>query len=110
MLGIQIGATVHIAFAAVGLSAILGVFRDSFLGGEVARGGVPDLVGDQHDCSPATRQKPPQTSRENGPGNVFWQGVLVNVLNPKTALFFLAFLPQFVVPSRKAQPGRRCWY
>ena len=30
----------------------------------------------------------------------FWQGALVNVLNPKTAIFFLAFVPQFVDPQR----------
>jgi threonine/homoserine/homoserine lactone efflux protein len=35
----------------------------------------------------------------SGPWNAFWQGIVVEALNPKTAAFFLAFLPQFVDPA-----------
>ncbi|HYU57895.1 MAG TPA: LysE family translocator, partial [Actinomycetota bacterium] len=39
---------------------------------------------------------------ERSIGRVFRQGIVVNALNPKTAVFFLAFLPQFIDPSRGA--------
>lgn len=101
MLGVQIGATVHIAFAAVGLSAILASSATAF--SVVKWLGVAYLVW-LGISRLLTREEMeiPDTSEAKRPGSVFWQGVLVNVLNPKTALFFLAFLPQFVDPSQGA--------
>lgn len=98
MLGVQIGATVHITFAAVGLSAILASSAAAFsivkwLGAAYLIWlGISRLLARDEIEAPANVER-------KRPRNVFWQGVLVNVLNPKTALFFLAFLPQFVDPS-----------
>jgi threonine/homoserine/homoserine lactone efflux protein len=105
VLGIGAGGFVHVAFAALGLSALLvssaaafavvkwlGVAYLIYLG--VAR----FLARDEESAAVTVGNEPL--------ARVFSQGVIVNVLNPKTALFFLAFLPQFVDPSRGAVPAQ----
>ena len=102
-LGIGVGTLVHVAAAAAGLSALLmssamafgavkylGAAYLIYLGIQKLRRQEP--VGAAAD---AAQSKP---SREFG--RVFGQGIIVNVLNPKAALFFFAFLPQFVDASR----------
>ena len=95
VLGVGIGSLVHIAFAAIGLSALLASSAAAFsvvkwLGaGYLIWLGLQRLLARDEEEGPVTLE-PERLSR------IFLQGVVVNVLNPKTALFFLAFLPQFV--------------
>jgi threonine/homoserine/homoserine lactone efflux protein len=98
MLGIQAGALVHVAAAAVGLSSLLVSSAVAFeavkyVGAAylVALGVRRLLVRDDVDDV--------RVRRERSLRRLFAQGALVNVLNPKTALFFFAFLPQFVDPD-----------
>jgi len=94
MLGVETGALVHVAAAVLGLSALLASSAVAF--GVVKYAGAAYLIflGLGRLRSREAPGLPPEPE-----GKVFRQGVLVNVLNPKTALFFLAFLPQFVDPA-----------
>ena len=97
--GIAAGTLVHVAAAILGLSALLASSARAFYAVKYLGAayliylGVRMLLG---------RDSLQIEAREVGHslGRIFAQGVLVNLLNPKTALFFLAFLPQFVDPSR----------
>jgi len=102
VLGIGAGGFVHVAFAALGLSAVLVSSATAFavvkwLGAAylIYLGVARFLARDEEEETTVTVGSEPL-------GRVFSQGVIVNALNPKTALFFLAFLPQFVDPSRGA--------
>jgi threonine/homoserine/homoserine lactone efflux protein len=101
VLGIEIGTLVHVCFAAVGLSALLASSATAFsvvkwLGAAYLIWlGLQRLLARDGGEGPVNVEPAPLS-------RVFSQGVLVNVLNPKTALFFLAFLPQFVDPSRRS--------
>ena len=99
VLGLSAGALVHVAATTAGLSAILLTSATAFgivktlgagyliylgLRALVARGPVLGV----------------QAARPISLYRVFTDGVIVSVFNPKIAVFFLAFLPQFVVPSQ----------
>jgi threonine/homoserine/homoserine lactone efflux protein len=99
VLGIQTGALVHVTAAAIGLSALIASSAKAFDALKFAGAaylifiGVRRLLGrDEVDVSDPRGQA--ELSR------LYAQGIVVNVLNPKTALFFLALLPQFVDPAR----------
>ena len=100
--GIHVGTLVHVAAAALGLSALLVSSATAYnavrwLGAAyLVWLGVRRLLARDEEVAAAAGPE----ARRHGLGRVFAQGVVVNVLNPKTALFFFAFLPQFVDTSR----------
>lgn len=94
VLGIEVASLVHVTAAALGLSAIL---LSSALAFNVVKYlgaayliylGIRTLLS--KDKAPEEAAAKPDSLRR-----IFTQGVVVNLLNPKTALFFFAFLPQF---------------
>jgi len=100
-IGVGTGSLVHVTGATLGLSALLLSSATAFATVKFAGAaylvwlGVRTLLdrgGNIEAMMPVPRSL----------AQIWRQGVVVNVLNPKTAMFFLAFLPQFVDPSRGA--------
>jgi threonine/homoserine/homoserine lactone efflux protein len=95
-LGIMAGCLVHVGAAAAGLSVLLARSAMAFDvikyagAGYLVYLGVRALVN-KKEAAFVTATRPAMSY-----SRLFWQGVLTNVLNPKVALFFLAFLPQFI--------------
>ena len=97
--GITTGTLVHIAAATVGLSALLASSAVAF---DVVKylGAAYLIVVGVRRLAGWERETPSRMGASRDLGRLYRQGIVVNTLNPKTALFFLAFLPQFVDPSR----------
>jgi threonine/homoserine/homoserine lactone efflux protein len=95
--GISAGCLVHVFGAAIGLSALLMASSAAFTALKWAGAAYLLLTGVQMLLSRARPlAEAALPGNETSLARVFWQGALTNVLNPKVALFFLAFLPQFV--------------
>ena len=100
--GLSLGNLVHALAAAVGLSAVLATSATAFT--IVKWAGAIYLVG----VGVRTLMKPAPVIDPDRPGvslrRSFTQGIVVNTLNPKVALFFLSFLPQFI-DTDAGRPG-----
>jgi threonine/homoserine/homoserine lactone efflux protein len=108
-LGIGAGTMIHIVAAALGLSALLSTSATAFtavkwvgaayivyMGIGMLRAKLRDGTGQTPQPAPAARALPYR--------KIFFQGFLTNVLNPKVALFFLAFVPQFIAADSTSKP------
>jgi len=100
--GIHVGTLVHIAAAAAGLSALIVTSAAAFSVVKFAGAAYLVVLGintlrQRRSAALSASEPAHRTSRR-----IFVDGVVLNILNPKTAVFFLAFVPQFVDVDRGA--------
>ena len=103
-LGIGAGCLVHIVAAAVGLSALIAASSTAFVVVKYAGAAYLCYAGLRMLFSRAQADVVRARVEVATMRAVFWQGALTNALNPKVALFFLAFLPQFVDAASLNKP------
>src|SRR5438270_2279829 len=105
VLGVEMGSLTHAAAAALGLSALL---LTSALAFSLVKylGAAYLLYLGVRTLLVREESQQAQTTTPKSFSQLFAQGFLVNLLNPKTALFFYAFLPQFVNPGRGPVAGQ----
>ncbi len=106
--GIGCGTLVHVLAAALGLSALLATSATAFTVVKVAGAAYLAWIGfgmlRQRAAEAAPVAVDAATPRAIAYRHIFRQGFLTNVLNPKVALFFLAFVPQFIAPDAHSKP------
>jgi threonine/homoserine/homoserine lactone efflux protein len=97
-LGVHLGGYVHVLGAAFGLSVIFKLVPEAYMAVKIAGAVYLVWLGIgiiRRRLDGGTLQEPPAKSARRA----FFESISVEVLNPKTAIFFLAFLPQFVDPA-----------
>jgi threonine/homoserine/homoserine lactone efflux protein len=98
VLGVAVGSFVHVIAAVVGLSALMAGSAFAFSVVKYVGAAYLIYLGVMTLLKKRQPEVNPKIERK-GLRRLFVDGIVVNVLNPKTALFFLAFLPQFADPA-----------
>ena len=99
VLGIVTGCGIHAVAAAFGLSAVLATSAEAFFAVKLAGAAYLCYRGAQMILERQDHAEPDKRFAHESGWAIFRAGLLTNVLNPKVALFFMAFLPQFVSPA-----------
>ena len=100
-LGCALGCLNHTLLAALGVSALIAASPPAFTALKVAGGLYLIWLGVQAIRNARTLAAPKDgNASAETPGKLFVKGLVANAINPKVILFFLAFLPQFVVSQR----------
>lgn len=103
VLGIVSGSVIHTLAAAFGLSAILATSAQAFAVVKLVGAAYLVYLGAKMLLERSTGVGTASEFAPEGPWAVYRAGLFTNVLNPKVALFFLAFLPQFVTPTAESR-------
>jgi threonine/homoserine/homoserine lactone efflux protein len=99
-IGVGMGSLVHVAATALGISALLASSADAFWLLRIVGALYLVYLGIRTLMTARRFDVNPRPLQRGGLFEVFREGVVVNIFNPKTAIFFVAFLPQFADPSR----------
>jgi threonine/homoserine/homoserine lactone efflux protein len=99
VLGIASGSIIHTLAAAFGLSAILATSAGAFTAVKLVGAAYLVYLGIRMLLDRAVTSGVAREFTSESDGAIYRAGLLTNVLNPKVALFFMAFLPQFVEPA-----------
>src|SRR5215207_10025397 len=102
-LGTAVGGLFHVVAAALGLSAILATSAAAFTIVKYLGAAYLVYLGIRAILAKDDLPDSPDAPQDTGK-RAFYQGILTEVLNPKTALFFLAFIPQFIDLTRPVIP------
>jgi threonine/homoserine/homoserine lactone efflux protein len=103
-LGTGVGGLLHVLVAAVGLSAVLAASAQAFATVKYVGAAYLIFLGVRTLLSAPANHADAPPARPAGSKRAFLEGILTEALNVKTALFFLAFIPQFINPHRPPAP------
>lgn len=103
-LGINAGVLIHTLLAALGLSLIISESTLAFNAIKYAGATYLIVMGLAKVFSKGKAQNTAKMPKQKHTSNDFFSGMITNALNPKVALFFLAFFPQFIAPDQISSP------